>query len=54
MNGSEAVSPETIARFTQRFTPYGFRPEAMCPVYGLAESSVGLTLTPPGQSPRVD
>jgi len=54
MNGSEAVSPETIARFTQRFTPRGFRPEAMCPVYGLAESSVGLTLTPPGQGPRVD
>ncbi|HEU4367514.1 MAG TPA: AMP-binding protein [Methylomirabilota bacterium] len=54
MNGSEAVSPETIARFTGRFAPLGFRAEAMCPVYGLAESSVGLTLTPPGQGPRVD
>jgi 1-acyl-sn-glycerol-3-phosphate acyltransferase len=54
MNGSEAVSPETIARFSRRFTRHGFRPEAMCPVYGLAESSVGLTLTPAGRGPRID
>jgi 1-acyl-sn-glycerol-3-phosphate acyltransferase len=54
MNGSEAVSPDTIERFTRRFAPHGFRPEAMCPVYGLAESSVGLTLTPPGRGPRID
>jgi 1-acyl-sn-glycerol-3-phosphate acyltransferase len=53
-NGSEPVSPETIARFTQRFAAYGFRPKAMCPVYGLAESSVGLTLSPPGRGPRID
>jgi fatty-acyl-CoA synthase len=54
MNGSEAVSPETLERFVTRFGPYGLRPEAMCPVYGLAESSVGLTITPPGRGPRVD
>jgi acyl-CoA synthetase (AMP-forming)/AMP-acid ligase II/acyl carrier protein len=42
VNGAEPVSPSTIARFTQRFQAYGFRPEAMAPVYGLAESSVGL------------
>jgi acyl-CoA synthetase (AMP-forming)/AMP-acid ligase II len=54
LNGSEAVSADTIERFTRRFAPYGFRPEAMCPVYGLAEASVGLTMSPPGQPPRVD
>jgi 1-acyl-sn-glycerol-3-phosphate acyltransferase len=53
-NGSEPVSVETIERFTRRFAAYGFKPEAMCPVYGLAESSVGLTLAPPGRGPRVD
>ncbi len=53
-NGSEVVSPETIDRFTGRFAPYGFRPDAMCPVYGLAESSVGLTVSPLGRAPRVD
>lgn len=54
VNGSESVSPETIERFTRRFAPYGFRAEAMCPVYGLAESSVALTIPPLGRIPRVD
>jgi fatty-acyl-CoA synthase len=53
-NGSEPVSAETIERFTRRFAPYGFRPEAMCPTYGLAEASVGLTVGPLGRRPRVD
>jgi 1-acyl-sn-glycerol-3-phosphate acyltransferase len=54
LNGSEPVSPETITRFTRRFEPYGFRPEAMCPTYGLAEASVGLTVSPPQRGPRVE
>ena len=54
MNGSEAVSPDTIERFTRRFAACGFRPEAMCPVYGLAESSVGLTTSRPGRGARID
>jgi acyl carrier protein len=54
LNGSELVSPDTIERFTRRFAPFGFRPETMCPVYGLAESSVGLTMPPLGRLPRID
>ena len=54
LNGSEPVSPETIERFTRRFAPCGFRPEAMCPVYGLAESAVALTVPPLDRPPRVD
>jgi 1-acyl-sn-glycerol-3-phosphate acyltransferase len=54
LNGSEAVSPDTIERFTARFAAYGFKPEAMCPVYGLAESAVGLTVSPLGRRPRID
>jgi 1-acyl-sn-glycerol-3-phosphate acyltransferase len=53
-NGSEPVSPDTIDRFTRRFAAYGFRPEAMCPVYGLAEAAVALTVPPLGRPPRVD
>ncbi|MGH7356071.1 MAG: AMP-binding protein, partial [Candidatus Rokuibacteriota bacterium] len=53
-NGSEPVSPETIERFTRRFAPHGFKSEAMCPVYGLAESSVALTVPPLGRGPWVD
>jgi len=54
VNGSEAVSPETIERFTRRFGPYGFKAEAMCPAYGLAEASVALTLGPLRRPPLVD
>ena len=53
LNGSEPVSPATIDRFTKRFGPQGFRASAMCPVYGLAEASVALTIPPP-RAPRVD
>ncbi len=53
-NGAESVSPATIVRFTERFSCYGFRSSAMAPVYGLAESSVGLTLPTMGRTPVVD
>ena len=53
-NGAEPVSRETLNHFTQRFAPYGFRPEALLPVYGLAESSVALTVSSPGRVPQVD
>ncbi|WP_245444537.1 AMP-binding protein [Microvirga sp. KLBC 81] len=54
MNGAEPVSPGTILRFQERFAPYGFRPDAMKPVYGLAECSVGLAFPPTGRLPVVD
>ncbi|MBS1191529.1 MAG: hypothetical protein H6R10_3321 [Rhodocyclaceae bacterium] len=53
-NGAEPVAATTLERFAARFAPYGFDPRAMTPVYGLAESSVGLAFPPPGRGPRVD
>lgn len=53
-NGSEAVLPDTIRQFSDRFAKYGFRPEAMAPVYGLAENAVGLAFPPPGRAPIID
>ncbi|HSG93917.1 MAG TPA: fatty acyl-AMP ligase, partial [Afifellaceae bacterium] len=53
-NGAEPVSPQTIRRFEERFAPYGFRTEAMAPVYGLAENSVGLAFPPLGRAPIID
>lgn len=53
-NGAEPVNPITLERFIARFGYYGFRPEAMAPVYGLAECSVGLALQPPGRGPVID
>jgi 1-acyl-sn-glycerol-3-phosphate acyltransferase len=53
-NGSEAVGPETVRRFATRFAKYGFRREAMAPVYGLAENAVGLAFPPLGRVPIID
>ncbi|MBW2485018.1 MAG: AMP-binding protein [Deltaproteobacteria bacterium] len=53
-NGAEAVNPVTISRFIERFAGYGFKPEAMLPVYGLAESSVGLAFPQPGSGVKID
>jgi acyl carrier protein len=53
-NGAEAVSPITIERFTARFGKYGFAPETMTPVYGLAESSVALAFPPKRRRPIID
>ena len=53
-NGAEPVSPRTIARFTERFAACGFRAQAMTPVYGLAENSLGLCFPPPGRGPLFD
>ncbi|MBI4290503.1 MAG: AMP-binding protein [Betaproteobacteria bacterium] len=53
-NGAEPVSPDTIAHFTERFSAYGFRPETMVPVYGLAECTVGLAIPPMGRAPVID
>ena len=53
-NGAEPVNPETMRRFTERFARYGFRPEAMTPVYGIAECTVGLLIPPLGRGPRID
>jgi 1-acyl-sn-glycerol-3-phosphate acyltransferase len=53
-NGAEPVRPDTIERFAARFAPYGLRPEAITPVYGLAEACVGLTFPPLGRGPVID
>jgi 1-acyl-sn-glycerol-3-phosphate acyltransferase len=53
-NGAEPVSPDTLRRFTARYARHGLRPAAVAPVYGLAESSVGLAFPPPGRGPVID
>lgn len=43
LNGAEPIRPETLRRFTQAFSACGFRPEAVTPVYGLAESTLQVS-----------
>jgi acyl-CoA synthetase (AMP-forming)/AMP-acid ligase II len=49
--GSETVRADTLDRFAATFEPCGFRREAFCPCYGLAESTLmvsgGLKNGPP-------
>ncbi|MFI6090863.1 fatty acyl-AMP ligase [Streptomyces sp. NPDC051218] len=42
-NGAEPVRWHAITDFTEVFAPHGFRPEAMCPGYGLAENTLKVT-----------
>jgi 1-acyl-sn-glycerol-3-phosphate acyltransferase len=53
-NGAEPVLPQTLRRFSERFAHCGFRAEAMTPVYGLAECTVGLLCPPLDRGPRID
>lgn len=45
--GAEPVAPEALRRFRRRFAPFGLRPEALTPVYGLAEAALAVTFTDP-------
>jgi 8-amino-7-oxononanoate synthase len=42
-NGAEPVRAETLAKFTEKFAPYGFHPEAFYPCYGMAETTLIVT-----------
>jgi 1-acyl-sn-glycerol-3-phosphate acyltransferase len=53
-NGAEPVSADTLAAFEERFSKWNFRKNVISPVYGLAEASVGLAFTPPGEPWQVD
>ncbi len=53
-NGAEPVSPDTINSFVERFSKYGLQKNAISPVYGLAECTVGVAFTTPGEPWRMD
>jgi acyl-CoA synthetase (AMP-forming)/AMP-acid ligase II len=46
LNGAEPVAAEVLRRFQRRFAAWGFRPEALTPVYGLSEASLAVTFSP--------
>lgn len=53
-NGAEKIYPQTLQAFTKKFAPYGLKQTAMFPVYGLAESTVALALSPLNREFRLD
>jgi len=55
--GAETVSASTLRGFAARFARWGFRAEALAPVYGLSEAALAVTfpeLGTPFRSLRVD
>ena len=53
-NGAEPVRAETLERFATRFAPYGFRRDALLPVYGLAEATLAVSVPKLGAGYKVD
>ena len=45
LNGAEPVSIPVLRAFQERFGPFGLRPEALTPVYGLAEAALAVTFS---------
>jgi acyl-CoA synthetase (AMP-forming)/AMP-acid ligase II len=54
LNGAEAVSAHTLRAFTERFARWGFRPEAMTPVYGLSEAALAVSFSDLGRPFRAE
>lgn len=53
LNGSERVQPATLKRFSDRFAPFNFPPEAHRPAYGMAEATVYIATREPGDPPEI-
>lgn len=51
--GAEPVFSDSIRRFDWAFRPYGYRPEATLPVYGLAEATLAATVSDVDAEPVV-
>ena len=45
LNGAEPVTPTVLNRFVERLRFHGLRPEALTPVYGLAEATLAVTFS---------
>jgi acyl-CoA synthetase (AMP-forming)/AMP-acid ligase II len=53
-NGGEPVLQETMDGFIKKFGPYGFRPQAFMPTYGMAESVLFVAgMKSPSLPPKV-
>ncbi len=49
---AETIQPETMAKFCTKFGPVGFDPRSLTPGYGLAETTLAVTMNSWHESPR--
>lgn len=52
-NGAEPVLPATLDRFAEAFAECGVERKSLRPTYGLAEVTVLVSVTPPGEEPTI-
>jgi fatty-acyl-CoA synthase len=52
VNGAEMIDRQTVQRFVAAAAKHGMAPEAMCPMYGLAEATLGVSITRPFEPAR--
>jgi len=52
LNGAEPISADLAEDFLRTLAPFGLKPSAMFPVYGMAEASLAVTFPPVGESVR--
>ncbi len=52
-NAAEMINPRVLAEFQTAFCPYGFRPTAFRPAYGLAEATLLVSSSPLESEPVV-
>jgi len=46
LSGAEPVAPRALRAFQDRFSKWGFRSDALTPVYGLSEAALAVTFSP--------
>lgn len=54
LNGAEPVDPATVEKLVEAGQRHGFRPGAVFPAFGMAETAIGCTFPVPGDGMRVD
>jgi acyl-CoA synthetase (AMP-forming)/AMP-acid ligase II len=53
LNGAEPIEIEGMRLFQERFSKWGFKPQAMTPVYGLAEAGLAVTFSDLASPPLI-
>ena len=53
-NGAEPVDPDTMIALAEAGAPYKLDPAALAPVYGMAETTLAVSIPDPGQGQVID
>lgn len=53
-NGADMIRPDVMTAFADAFAPFGFKPKAFAPSYGLAEATLAVSIMPPGEGIRTE